>query len=116
MAFLFVYGTLKRGYHNHQVYMHGARFLGTARLYGYTLLIDGIPFAIPARPECFVEGELYDIPRQRLRAIDALEGHPRYYRRVLETVSFGGQAVKAYVYIYPHPRLDFCLDSRWPKT
>lgn len=92
--FIFVYGTLKRGYGNNRVMtMNGgqAEFVSVARTSDKYLLADhGIPFMTrvpieaPAKiAACagFVRGEVWRVDDQALANCDRLEGHPDNYRR-----------------------------------
>ena len=83
-AYLFVYGTLQRGLHNHSV-MEDAfgEFVGEATTINrYPLTVDSLPYlhnhqGVGHR----VEGELYKIGS--ISRIDFLEGHPHFYERKL---------------------------------
>jgi gamma-glutamylcyclotransferase (GGCT)/AIG2-like uncharacterized protein YtfP len=78
---LFVYGTLKNGGHNH-------RFLGNCRFLGEAETVLSFPFQhievypVPGKGHR-VQGEVW-VPRDASawRALDQLEGHPTYYRRL----------------------------------
>ncbi|NUO50453.1 MAG: gamma-glutamylcyclotransferase, partial [Polyangiaceae bacterium] len=43
-----------------------------------------------------VEGEVYEVDMETLRALDRLEGHPRFYRRT-PIVLADGESVETYV-------------------
>ena len=79
--YLFVYGTLMRGYGNHHL-LNEARFLGIANVQG-SLYGFGIPgFDLFPRGNGLVYGELYEFEEGPiLERIDALEGHPHSYVR-----------------------------------
>ena len=78
---LFVYGTLKQGCSNHWL-LESSKLIGVGRVYGYTLMVHGIPYAIHAPRNCSVIGEVYRVDLDTLRTIDDFEEHPGYYRRV----------------------------------
>lgn len=83
---LFTYGTLCRGRHNHG-FLKGAKFIGEAYTgFGYTLVINGLPYLLRDNegPGCW--GELYEINDEQLKRIDFLEGHPEWYERKEITV------------------------------
>jgi gamma-glutamylcyclotransferase (GGCT)/AIG2-like uncharacterized protein YtfP len=80
--YLFVYGTLKRGFRNHH-------YLGKAKYYGMGLLpfarmlsVGSYPAVIfdyrAERPEGWPVGEIFEINEEILSAIDHLEG---YYKK-----------------------------------
>ncbi|MCH9651467.1 MAG: gamma-glutamylcyclotransferase [Deltaproteobacteria bacterium] len=79
---LFVYGTLLRGESNHSLLGH-ARFVGeTATQPGYRLVdVGGYPGMFTDGEEVVV-GELFEVDGATLEAVDELEGHPDYYRRI----------------------------------
>jgi gamma-glutamylcyclotransferase (GGCT)/AIG2-like uncharacterized protein YtfP len=93
---IFVYGTLLAGEPNHRL-LQGSRFVGRATTEpGYRLHDLGAYPAMVQAGEGTVEGELYEIDAPTLAALDRLEGHPRFYRRVPVTLD-GGEAVETYV-------------------
>ncbi len=71
MALLFVYGTLKRGHHNHRV-LGDADFKGNASMYGRMLHLGGFPGVIDD-PYQQVHGELYEVTN--FNRLDMLEGY-----------------------------------------
>lgn len=86
---VFVYGSLRRGLHNHDLLTRvGAEFVGTARVLGRLVGLGSFPGFYRSgaqrslRP---VVGEIYLVNAAGLEALDRLEGHPTLYRR--ETVT-----------------------------
>ena len=100
--YLFVYGTLMRGYGNN-VLLSEARFLGVASVKG-SLYGFGVPGFDPVpKGKGIVFGELYEVEEGPvLERIDALEGHPHHYirERVSCTLHTGAKD-EAEVYVYP---------------
>lgn len=85
MARVLVYGSLLTGLHNHGR-LEGSRLIGPARTAEHAfLMIDmgrfpGVIVAAgPARAQ--VVGEVYEVDGPTLASLDALEGHPHFYRR-----------------------------------
>lgn len=82
---LFVYGTLKRGQHNHH-FLTNAQFLGedVTELAIYDLgainHTGGFPILVK-NGNYKIVGEVYKIDKDILQAIDRLEGHPNFYKR-----------------------------------
>src|SRR5262245_14117457 len=75
---LFVYGTLKRGCHNHRLLLH-SQYIGEAQLApNFVLRGEGIPFLCPVEPGTglWVEGEVYEVTPCQLHRLDSFEGHP----------------------------------------
>jgi gamma-glutamylaminecyclotransferase len=93
---LFVYGTLMRGEHHHDV-MVGAEFIAEAEtLPAYELvLIDYFP-AMLEGGSTRVRGELYRVDRATLARLDALEEVPHYYVRASIALS-DGQSAETYL-------------------
>lgn len=95
---VFVYGTLKRG----GAWSHllsTSDYLGSGTtFYRYPLILDGLPFLLDEVGGKNVEGELYNVTTPVLRTLDALEGHPTWYRRKSKPVQVDGNVVDAYIY------------------
>ncbi|MCB9982410.1 MAG: gamma-glutamylcyclotransferase [Rhodospirillales bacterium] len=131
MTRLFLYGTLMRGFRNHDR-MKSARFLGLARTrdaafrmvactaeppYPFPGVIDG---------QSRIAGELYAVESDLLRMLDDFEEIGRDYTR--ETVTLGdGQDAEYYRLIYPdglpvvrqHEQMHFDVREncyRWIET
>jgi gamma-glutamylaminecyclotransferase len=112
---VFVYGTLKRGFANHDV-LSRARPLGRARTReAYPLAVAGPQFLpiLLRRPGegRRVFGEIYEIDGLTLEALDELEGvdHADGYRReTIPVVGEPGGAVRdAIVYFKKEPAAGF---------
>lgn len=80
---VFVYGTLKRGHHNHHILeRHGAKFVGERIVPGFK--IDDYSGAFPvAWPDvkANLSGEVYEINTDCLDHLDYLESNGHMYRR-----------------------------------
>ncbi len=90
MIRLFVYGTLKKSFHN-AYYLEDARFLGefvTGPVYSM-YDFGGYP-AVSENGKTAIAGEVYDISKKLLASIDLLEWCPDFYQRVMIETSFGG--------------------------
>ncbi len=101
--FVFVYGTLKKGYGNHRLLEGRSQFLGDAvvpgKLYGF-----GLPGYVMG-DEGKVHGELYSFEDPAvLRDLDWLEGYraeslkDSFYIRSLVTSTVGSSTQDAWVY------------------
>jgi gamma-glutamylcyclotransferase (GGCT)/AIG2-like uncharacterized protein YtfP len=92
----------------------GARLAGRAALGGYRIafagyssLWGGAVATLVRDPKERVRGLLYELTPADLEALDAWEGHPRYYQRVRATVTDGRRRqrrVQTYVLTPEHPR------------
>ncbi len=104
MQKLFVYGTLKRGYHN-SFYLEGSKFIGEDfTINKYFMAVSGyIPFVFEDWMEHefkgFIKGEVYLVDSFTLKKIDRLENHPYDYRRKKVKLKRFGEA---WLYFYPH--------------
>lgn len=89
--YVFVYGTLKKGLHNHR-YLEGQKFVGegitTERYpligenFSYPYLLD-----LKGKGE-LVKGELYEVSYENLtERLDVLEGYPSHYKRKIVPVA-----------------------------
>ena len=95
---VFVYGTLKKGYVNHERTFNG--YLHTAMGSTTTLpewgiaYVSGLPFIVPDKQS--VHGEVYNITGKLLARLDRIEGHPDVYKRTMVTLANG---IEAYMYV-----------------
>jgi len=126
---LFVYGTLKRGGHNHRL-LGAAEFVGPARTEPKYRLIDcgAYPALVEhAAAPLEITGELYriapEIQRSLLPALDELEDEGTLYRRVvIPVIPLGDDAVSqatpvaafTYLWLGPPNRFPFVAGPQWP--
>lgn len=104
---VFVYGTLKRGHHNHRVLGPDPKFVGHALTNTkYKMLDAGFPVLLaltkddPEDAGHYVEGEVYDVDLTTAKRLDQLEGKGRMYNRVRKYVSMGeGPSVRLNYYV-----------------
>lgn len=116
-TFVFVYGTLKTGYHNYNVYLKPSIDLGKAAFVGAARTTSAdfimvlkkdrfVPclFRAPAGEEGYVvPGEVYRVDADALGALDLLEGvDERYYmREEIDVTLENGDQVVAGAYLMP---------------
>lgn len=100
---VFVYGSLKKGYWNHD-YLNVAttKFIGDGELYGHSLYhVANYPGMVKSsNPNETVHGEVYDINLITLKKLDQLENEGRTYKRVSVLVNVGGIICNVYTYLY----------------
>jgi len=96
---IFVYGTLMNGLGNHG-FLSDSDFLGDFETQEkYQLSADGIPFVSRQLELSSIKGELYAVDDDTLSQLDALEGHPNWYKReIINVVSEDGFIVQAWIY------------------
>ena len=105
MPRVFVYGTLKRGFRNHQ-YVENARFVGEAYTVTHYRMLDGsFPVLRDAGSDRMpISGEVYDVDAPTLVKLDELESVASgMYDRIEIDVMLTGQQnerpCSAFVYI-----------------
>lgn len=95
---VFVYGSLKQGFGNHEYHLGQSRMLGKAEtLPQYSLFSLGAYPGVIKGGVTAVQGELYEVNDDELRNLDRLEGHPSYYQREVIETSEG----EAWIYLLP---------------
>lgn len=101
---IFVYGTLRRGFMFH-AYLGGARCMGGAHTVNHHALYVGeYPMCVRDRAVGPVAGEIYDVSDGMLTMLDALEEHPRLFRREEIPVRLdNGRTVTAWIYFIVNP-------------
>ena len=70
---------------------------GRAQLLGHRFRFAG-PADVQVNRFCRVDGVLWDITSECLRALDILEGYPYFYNRKWATVELDGERCEAMVY------------------
>lgn len=98
---VFVYGTLKKGYGNHERILNG--LIGYKATAPDIALHDGpgFPFAV-RNADAVAIGELYIVDDNQLNAMDALEGHPGWYKRELTHIILENhERCDGWVYLNP---------------
>ena len=102
--FVFVYGTLKKGFYNHE-YMNSkgdhAIFIQVATISGKMYDLGAYP-AINLVEERLVHGEVYEISSNILKQLDYLEGYPDLYSRTMIRIN---DEIQAWVYHMEYSRL-----------
>ena len=79
---VFVYGSLKKGFHNHYL-LEDSVFVATDIVDGYSLVdLGSFPMALPD-PEGHIIGEIYYITPETLIALDRLESEGTFYNRIV---------------------------------
>ncbi|KDO24315.1 hypothetical protein SPRG_10390 [Saprolegnia parasitica CBS 223.65] len=111
MTDVFVYGTLKRGFFNHDVYLKPAEEKGKATFRGvattagpFPLVVGGdrcVPFLLDIPGEGVpIQGELYTVDDACLQGLDILEAVASgYYKRVKIPVILNHETIASYVYM-----------------
>jgi gamma-glutamylaminecyclotransferase len=102
--FVFVYGTLKRGYGNNERCLAESKFIGEAVSVGANFEMQRTGFPIIWEvPEggAKVAGEIFQVTPADVARCDRLEGHPHMYKRERrEFVTSDGKRDTAWVYLW----------------
>lgn len=123
-VYLFVYGSLKKGFENEHV-LDKAKYISkatTVRKFAmYTSKGGEYPYLLKDKPLNNIEGELYKIARKDLlKKIDIFEGSPDYYTR--ESIEVKSRSFdinkRAFTYFYVNKK-DYKKKepiTEWKKT
>lgn len=103
---VFVYGTLKKGHHNHHI-VQNTNYIGKAHTLkpAYQMYSLG-PFPGVVSGDKVIYGEVYMVDPNVMRNLDKLEAHPIMYQRTLVDIGIYGDkkgeeiTSKAWMYIY----------------
>lgn len=115
MIKLWVYGTLKKGFSNHRL-LENAEFLG----YDFILAdkLGWINFPLISKFDesnlknaKWVLIEKYEINDDTLKQIDALEGHPNWYKREKVKTLYDDE-----VYVYFNEEANNVIVDNWKKV
>jgi len=103
--YLFVYGTLKRGFWNSAL-LKRAKPVGEGKTRErFKLYTVGYPYAVPDSKGLPLKGEVYIVDSKTLKEVDNLEGYPYHYKRKSVEVELSdGRVVKALLYYAENPR------------
>lgn len=101
---VFVYGTLKKGFGNHQL-LEDAEYVGKAETVSnnYTMYsLGGFP-GVREGGSTRINGEVYKVNDDELSRLHRLEGHPTFYKAVNKQVRLTeritNNQTEAYIYI-----------------
>lgn len=116
---VFTYGSLMQGLGNHRVMQRaGGYFLGKASIKGVRLhaYCSSFPGACKGVEANSTHGEIYSVPKEGLKHLDALEGNGTFYTR--EFLSFkyeDGEEVEAWIYLLPKHKCrgEFIENGDW---
>lgn len=75
-----VYGSLKKGFHNHRL-LEGSKLLNDKVFFSGTMAsLGGFP-CVSKQGNTKIVGEMYEVDDLTFGNLDALEGHPAFYER-----------------------------------
>lgn len=100
---VFVYGTLKKGYRLNRA-LASSEFLGTGTTFDKFKMYNLGSFPMVTREDEIAQvlGEIYRVSEQVLSNLDAIEGHPGFYRRTeIKVLDEHAEIQDAYIYLGP---------------
>lgn len=103
---MFVYGSLKRGHTNHDLLMRSRYFADGSTMPTFEMLDFGHYPGVIEDGTYSIRGEVFLVTGAVMGIVDALEGHPFFYRRVEVPVRTGKGVVPAWMYLYAGSRED----------
>jgi gamma-glutamylcyclotransferase (GGCT)/AIG2-like uncharacterized protein YtfP len=93
---LFVYGTMKLGFRNHERIKYGAKFVMNTMTETY---MAPVAMSMDSHDDGYrIAGEVYEVDGALLSVIDQHEGHPHVYER--ERVHVDGIEGAVWMYLY----------------
>jgi gamma-glutamylcyclotransferase (GGCT)/AIG2-like uncharacterized protein YtfP len=106
-TYIFTYGTLMKDRTNHHILdREDVKFIGNAAIKGYALFnVNNAYFPAIAKKDihksCIIMGEVYEVPKEMMKRLDAFEGVPYLYERATEIATtlteLGDVEVSVYV-------------------
>ena len=95
---IFVYGTLKKGYPNHDAFCRNATRIIPYKIKG-TMYDTKMGFpAIQLKGNYDIYGQIITVPLEDLPNFDYLQGVPSFYQRQTIEITIDNKREKAYVY------------------
>lgn len=101
---VFVYGTLKTGFHNHYL-LAGSDFIGAGETVNkYAMYQHGIPYVIKEEAVSRIRGEVYAVNDDTIVHLDRLERHPEWYYREVVDVLLANKSsiIPCWLYFFPN--------------
>lgn len=109
-----VYGSLKRGYHNH-IYLSESELIATDRIGGFDMFsLGSYPMVVEGTGE--IDVEVYKVSPDTFARLDRLEGYPDFYDRTKVSVKVNNQERQAWLYIGDNEQvkgLRRVVDGNW---
>jgi gamma-glutamylcyclotransferase (GGCT)/AIG2-like uncharacterized protein YtfP len=105
MEYVFVYGTLRKDFWNHESYLKNSKFVGNGKTkHKYAMYASIIPYVVENEKISHIIGEVYEVDEKTLERIDHLEGHPDGYRRKkVPIILESKKEIEAWLYFHPEP-------------
>ena len=101
--YLFVYGTLKRGFGNNYI-LRNSEFIGSAVSEDKFVVYDcGFPCAYPDYNGKKIKGEIYKLTEEDFIFTDRLESNGYLYNREVQEFITKKGLIKAWIYIIINP-------------
>lgn len=100
---IFVYGTLKKDFHNYH-YLKDSEFVGEAEsVEKWAMIGKDLPFPYLLHKDSIkghkIKGEVYRVTQSTFEAIEQLEGYPTHYKRDYINVTVGNTVIVCTTYV-----------------
>jgi len=97
-----VYGSLRKGKHNHSYFLKDAALLGQGKVKGFSMFsLGAFPFITPSEDDAIV-AEAYEVDDAGLSSLDRLEGYPSFYNRM--EVGMEDSELRGWIYYMDKPK------------
>ena len=113
--YLFVYGTLKRGFQNHHILEDSIFICDGITINKFIMYSNGFyPMIVPEKKSKYsgyVKGEIYKIKDKLIKKIDEFEDVPEEYIRIEENIRCVNtmEVIKCFLYISSKEKLHYKL-------
>ena len=103
--FVFVYGSLKKGFYNHSL-LSSSRLIGVAKTLEKYCMIDmgSFPGVSITEEVSVISGEVYEVSEEEFERLDMLEGYPSFYNRKKVKVIIGYAEMEVWMYYLNNSR------------
>ena len=110
--YLFVYGTLKKGYGNHHI-IQKTKYIGDfISVDKFDLSGCGFPELYPNNNGKQVKGEIYELYEHDFISTDMLEGNGHFYQREIRRFWNNNKIIDAWIYIILQPGSPIEVEDR----
>lgn len=118
MTYVAVYGSLKKGFHNHY-YLRNSEYVGSSTVGGFDMYSHGpYPMIVHGAAKKRVHVEVYEVDENTMNRLDCLEGYPSFYDRCIRHISIDGVLYPCWIYfgtLDQVNRKNLVADGNWKE-
>jgi len=113
-----VYGTLKKGFGNYYSYLTNSKHLGSGVTKDkYPLVINGLPYLVDTKGLGHnVVVDVFKVSDMTFKNLDALENHPRWYRRKQIPIKVDNKILNCWVYFNPQSLVNQTFHKSYERS